>query len=101
MKEFTFSIRVIEWNVVDGEDICKEVSIVFLKEELTDEQADRLEQSYASGKYQYMHEDKNLADIYWTICDFARQIIEGEPGHEADMEMIEYPEELFLEKEAK
>ena len=39
MKEFTFSVRVVEWNVVDGEDVCEEVSIIFLKEELTDEQA--------------------------------------------------------------
>lgn len=101
MKEFTFSFNVIEWLTANEEETADEIASISFKEELTDEQADRLEQSYASGNFQYLHEDRDIVDIYRDICDCIDQIADVEPGQEAELERIEYPEELVFRKEEK
>ena len=94
MKKYTITFREYEWGDSDMEEHCEETAIVEFEYEIPDNMAERLESSYASGKYQYLYEDKSIGDIYSDVCDTIEQISRGDSG-EVDYESIEYPEELF------
>ena len=72
---------------------------VTILEELTQEQAERLKNSYNTGKYHYMEEDDTISDIFNEIYEIAIQLEEqDENGNPVEGEVkvlnFRYPKEI-------
>lgn len=100
--QFTF-----EYEVDQGTRSSEIISVSF-KEELTDEQTERLIASYKTGNFNYLDEDDSISDIYFMVEDIATQIEEQDEdygalvGTEVKVTNFSYPEELKdLEKAQK
>lgn len=75
----------------------EEYTTVYFKEELSEEQAGRLEKSYRTGRYYSLDEDENIEDIFNMVYDIAMQLEEQEEDYEetsVQLTNFRYPEEL-------
>lgn len=75
----------------------EEYTTVYFKEELSEEQAERLEKSYRTGRYYSFDEDESIEDIFNMVYDIAMQLEEQEEDYEetsVQLTNFRYPEEL-------
>ena len=87
--EYTF-----EFDFTKEENGAKEYVSVEFKEDLTDEEAKRLEASYNTGNFFSLYEDEEISDIYDNIMNTVGQLIVEDGIDSDDVSCIRYPKEI-------
>lgn len=86
--------RETKTGIMSGVGVC-------LYTEVTDEQYKRIEESYNSGKFEYMNEDESLKDVVDLYWDMALESVRDTFGKDIDKytQLIPYPEQIKAQDE--
>lgn len=84
----------LELDFTKEENGAREYVSIEFKEDLTDEEAKRLEASYNTGDFFSLDEDEEISDIYDNIMNTVEQLIAEDGIDLDDVSYIRYPKEI-------